>query len=88
MTVAVADDEAFQRDGDDLHVRVEVSVSQAALGATIEIDGILPDEVIQVEIPAGCQFDDVVRVRGMGMPRLRRSGRGDLIAHVDVVVPP
>ncbi len=87
VTVAVADDEAFQRDGDDLHVRVEVSVSQAALGATIEIDGILPDEVIQVEIPAGCQFDDVVRVRGMGMPRLRRSGRGDLIAHVDVVVP-
>ena len=87
VTVAVQPDEEFQRVSDDLHARVEVSVPQAAQGATVEIEGIMPDETVTVDIPAGCQFDDTVRVPGMGMPRLRRGGRGDLIAHIDVVVP-
>ena len=87
VTVLVNGDDTFQRDGDDLHVRVEASIAQAALGAVITIDGILPDETVQVEIPAGCQPEQVVRVRQKGMPRLRRGGRGDLLAHVDVVVP-
>ncbi len=87
VTVSVQPDEHFQRAGDDLHARVEVSVAQAALGATVEIEGIMPDEAVQVEVPAGCQFDDTVRVSGKGMPRMRRDGRGDLVAHVDVVVP-
>ena len=47
----------------------------------------MPDEGGEVEIPAGCQYDDPVRENGKGMPRLRRDGRGDLIAHIDVVVP-
>lgn len=87
VTVQVASDERFQRAGDDLHVRVEVSVAQAALGATVRIEGVLPDETVEVEVPAGCQFDDTVRVAGKGMPRMRRDGRGDLVAHIDVVVP-
>ena len=40
-----------------------------------------------MRIPEGCQNEQIVRVKGMGMPRLRRGGRGDLIAHIDVVVP-
>ena len=87
VTVRVAADERFQRQNDDLHVRVDVSMAQAALGATVEIEGIMPDEVVEVEVPAGCQYDDTVRVEGMGMPRLRREGRGNLIAHIGVVVP-
>ncbi len=87
VTVAVDDDETFQREGDDLHVRVETSITQAALGGVVTIDGILPDESVRIEIPEGSQTDNVVRVKGMGMPHLSRSGRGDLIAHIDVVVP-
>ena len=86
-TIMVADDDAFQRDGDDLHVRVEASITQAALGATVKVDGIMPDEEVTVDIPGGCQFDQVVRVKGMGMPRMRGIGRGDLLCHVDVTVP-
>ena len=85
--VVIEPDDRFQRVGDDLHVRVEVDVVQAVLGAKIEVEGIMPDEVVEVEVPAGCQFDQTVKVPGMGMPRLRRGGRGDLVAHVDVVVP-
>ena len=87
VTVRVGGDDRFQRAGDDLHARVEVSVAQAALGATVKIEGIMPDETVEVDVPAGCQHDDTVRVAGMGMPRMRRDGRGDLIAHIDVVVP-
>ena len=87
VTVQVLRDERFQRAGNDLHVRIEVSVAQAALGATVEIEGIMPDETVSVEVPAGCQFDDTVRVVGYGMPYMRRDGRGDLIAHIDVTVP-
>lgn len=87
VTVRVAEDEHFQRVGDDLHVRVEVGMAQAALGVSLEIDGIMPDEVVELDVPAGCQFDDTVRVPGMGMPRIRRDGRGDLVAHVAVTVP-
>ncbi len=87
VSVSVAPDEEFRRSGDDLHVRIEIGVAQAALGTTVEIDGIMPDETVKISVPAGCQFDDTVRVAGKGMPRIRRDGRGDLIAHIDVVVP-
>lgn len=86
-TIMVAEDDSFQRDGDDLHVRVEASITQATLGAQLEIDGIMPDETVTIDIPSGCQFDQVVRVKGAGMPRMRGTGRGDLLAHVDVTVP-
>ena len=87
VTVAVSGDKNFQREGDDLHMRVEASITQATLGTTLEVEGILPDETVTVDIPSGCQFDDVVRVKGLGMPRVGRSGRGDMLCHIDVVVP-
>lgn len=87
VTVVIDDDETFQRHGDDLHVRVELSITQAALGAELSIEGILPDESVEISVAAGSQTDDVIRVRGKGMPRLSRPVRGDLLAHLDVVVP-
>ncbi len=45
-----------------------MSIVQAALGAEIEIDGIFEDEKVQVRIPEGCQNEQVVRVKGFGMP--------------------
>ncbi len=87
VTVRIQPHEFFERDGDDLHARVTVSMVQAALGAEIEIDGIMEDEEVEIRIPEGCQNGQVVRVRGFGMPRLRSSIRGDLYAHVDVSIP-
>lgn len=87
VTVRIQPHEFFERDGDDLHARVRVSMVQAALGADIEIDGIFEDEVVEIKIPEGCQNDQVIRVKGSGMPRLRSSARGDLYAHVEVVIP-
>jgi len=87
VTCRIKPHEYFQRDGDNLHTRVNVSIVQAALGAEIEVDGIFEDERVQVRIPEGCQNEQVVRTRGYGMPRFKSDARGDLFTHVNVVVP-
>lgn len=87
VTCRVQPHEFFERDGDDLHGRANVSFIQAILGAEIEIDGIMPDEKVQVRIPAGCQNEQVVRVKGFGMPRLKSDIRGNMHVHVNVVIP-
>jgi molecular chaperone DnaJ len=87
VTIRIDSHDRFQRDGDNLHIRVEVSIAQAALGATISVKGIMPDENIEVNIPPGCQNDQTVRVRSKGMSIFKKESRGDLFAHVTVVVP-
>lgn len=87
VTCRVQPHEFFERDGDDLHGRANISFIQAILGAEIEIEGIMPDEKVQVRIPAGCQNEQVVRVKGFGMPRLKSDIRGSMYVHVNVVIP-
>ncbi len=87
VTVRIAEHEFFQREGDNLHTRASVSIAQASLGADIQVPGILPEELVDVHIPEGCQDDQIVRARSKGMPRFRSDNRGDLLIHVDVVVP-
>lgn len=76
----------FLRDGDDLHCTVEVPMVDAALGTAVTVDGILGD-LTELTIPAGTQPGAVISLRGHGMPHLRSEVRGNLHAHVDVVVP-
>ena len=87
VTVRIQPHEFFERDGDNLHARANVSIVQATLGTEIEIDGIFEDEKVQVRIPEGCQNEQVVRARGCGMPKFRSDARGDMFVHVNVVVP-
>jgi len=83
--VRIKPDEYLHREGDDLHARVSVPFTQAALGAKIGVEGVLEEH--EVEIPAGAQHGDTLRVRGGGMPRLNSKSRGDLIVHVAVTIP-
>ena len=87
VTVRIAPDEFFERDGDNLHCKLVVPMVQAALGADVEIDGIFEDEKVTIKVPEGCQNNQVVRVKGFGMPRLKSDVRGDLFAHIDVEIP-
>lgn len=86
-TVRIEPNKYFEREGDNLHCRATISVAQAALGAKIEVVGIMPDEKVEVKVPEGTQTGDTVRCKGAGMPRLRRDSRGDLIVHITVEVP-
>ena len=63
-----------------------VNVAQAVLGT--EVDVLTFDGLQTVRIPEGTQGGAEIRVRGQGVPRLNSSGRGDLVVHVDVKIPP
>jgi molecular chaperone DnaJ len=84
VTVRVQPHDFLARDGDDLRCRAEVSVAQASLGATVMVEKLRG--MVGVDVPAGAQFGDAVRVKGQGMPRLR-GGVGDLVVHLAVQVP-
>jgi molecular chaperone DnaJ len=78
--------DVFVRDGDDLHCTISVPMVDAALGTTATVDAII-DGPTDLTIAAGTQPGSVTTLRGHGMPHLRSGVRGDLHAHIDVVVP-
>ncbi len=63
-----------------------MSVYQAMLGGRVALQSVL-EEGCEVEVQEGAQYGDVVRVKGMGMPDVDGRRRGDLYAHLKVVVP-
>ena len=77
--------DVFQRDGDDLHCEVPVSIVTAALGGEVEI-GTLNDKV-SIGIPEGTQSGKTFRLRGKGIKGVRSSYPGDLYCHVVVETP-
>lgn len=88
VSVEVERHDRFERHGDDLYLDLTVSMVQAALGCTVEVDGIMPDERVSMHVPAGSQPGSLVTVEGRGMPRIGGGGaRGRLVARVKVVVP-
>jgi molecular chaperone DnaJ len=75
----------FQRDGQHLICRVPIGYAQAALGAEIEVPTL--DGPEKISIPPGTQNNDVITLRGRGMPVPRRSIAGDLLIQVYIEVP-
>jgi molecular chaperone DnaJ len=82
----VAPHEFFQRDGADLHCRVPVSMSSAALGGEFEVPAIDGSKV-RVKVPAGTQTGRRFRLSGKGMPVLRAKQTGDMYVQVAVETP-
>jgi molecular chaperone DnaJ len=85
VTVVVEEDPELMRDGEDLVHRMRISFVEAALGAEAEVPTL--DGRAQVRIEPGTQPGATLRLKGEGMPRMRRRGRGDLKVVVDVMVP-
>ena len=75
----------FTRDGEDLHCRVTLPMTSAALGTTLSLKTLDGEE--DLEIRPGSQSGTVLTLRGRGAPRLRSVGRGNLMVHVEVVTP-
>jgi molecular chaperone DnaJ len=75
----------FTRDGEDLHCRVTLPMTAAALGTTLTLETLDGDE--EVDIRPGTQSGSVLTMRAKGAPRLRATGRGNLLVHVEVETP-
>ena len=75
----------FTREGDDLHCKVSLPMTSAALGASLTLATLDGEEPI--DIRPGTQPDTVLSLRGRGVPHLRGVGRGDLHVHVEVKTP-
>ncbi|WP_428898470.1 molecular chaperone DnaJ [Parelusimicrobium proximum] len=76
----------FDRSGDDLVVEKEISFPEAALGTTIKVANILKEEK-DLDIPAGTQYGDVLKIKGEGMPKLGKKGHGDMLVNIKINVP-
>jgi molecular chaperone DnaJ len=85
VRVRVRPDPRFVREGDDVFSTVDLTIAQAALGATLETETL--DGPVELEFPAGTQPGDVRVLRGRGMPVLQGFGRGDHRVLVNVTVP-
>jgi molecular chaperone DnaJ len=76
----------FRREGDDIHVTVPITATEAALGAKIEVPTI--DGRALLRIPPGTQSGQKLRLREKGVPSATRDGvRGDEIVEVKITVP-
>lgn len=84
--LSVAQHDFYQREQADLHCELPVSFSTAVLGGTTTIPRLGGGE-LTVEVPAGMQPGDEVRLSGVGMPRLGNRGTGDVVVHLTVRVP-
>ncbi|GAA1183918.1 Chaperone protein DnaJ [Corynebacterium glaucum] len=76
----------FMRDGEHLRLRLNVPMYDAALGTEITVPNLAGSDTL-IEVPAGTQPGDTIVLPGEGMPIVRSDRSGDLIAHVQVVVP-
>ena len=77
--------DVFERDGDDLHCKVSLPMTAAALGTSLTLTTLDGEETI--DIKPGTQSGEVIRLRARGVPHLRGVGRGDLHVHVEVRTP-
>lgn len=86
LLVEVTEDPRFERQGDDLRTSASVDSFTATLGGEVEVDTM--ESPVTLKIPAGTQPEQVFRLAGRGMPRLRSTqSKGDLFVRIKVRIP-
>ncbi len=86
VVISVDEDKVFERQGQDLVYRVEVTFVHATLGAKVQIPTL--DEDIDFEIQAGTQTGTVLSIKGKGLPHPNNTGQvGSLLVQINVTIP-
>jgi molecular chaperone DnaJ len=75
----------LKREGDNLHYDMYVSLPDAVLGNSKEIDTVTGK--VRIKIEPGVQSGKILRLRGKGIPSINGYGKGDLLVHVNVWTP-
>ncbi len=85
IEIRIKKHEIFEREGDDLHCEVPVSMTTAALGGEVNVPTLSGE--FSIDIPDGTQNGKTFRLKGKGIKGLRSSYPGDLYCHVQVETP-
>lgn len=85
IEIRIKKHEIFERDGDDLHCTVPVSITTAILGGTIEVPTL--SGRAEIELPEGTQHGKTFRLRGKGIKGVRSAYPGDLYCHIQIETP-
>ncbi len=85
VAIQELDHDTLQREGDNLHYDLYVSVPDAVLGISKEIDTVTGK--VRIKIDPGVQSGKILRLRGKGIPSINGYGKGDLLVHINVWTP-
>ncbi len=85
IKVAIMNDPAYQRDGDDLIKNVNIDVYTAILGGKITVNTLKGD--VNVPIKQQTQNNSTLRLKGLGMPHYGKEGAGSLLLKVQILLP-
>ena len=85
ILIQVESHKSLSREGDNLHMDLYVSLPEAILGASKEIDTV--QGPVRIRLEAGIQSGKILRLKAKGIPSLNGYGKGDLLVHVNVWTP-
>ena len=86
VNVYVRPHQTFRREGDSLIIEKSISVWDALVGSTLNINT-LDGKSLDITIPPGTQPETVLSCRGEGLPNIRSKHRGNLLLKIKVTVP-
>ncbi len=85
VAIETIEHDSLKREGDNLHYDLYISISDAALGTSKEIDTV--NGKVRIKLEPGIQSGKILRLRGKGVRSLNGYGQGDLLVHVNVWTP-
>ncbi|WP_299429782.1 molecular chaperone DnaJ [uncultured Maribacter sp.] len=85
VAIETIDHDTLKREGDNLHYDLYISISEAVLGTSKEIDAV--GGQVRIKLEAGIQSGKILRLRGKGISSINGYGSGDLLVHVNVWTP-
>jgi molecular chaperone DnaJ len=85
LNITVSPHPDYERQGDDLSINMPVPLTTAVLGGEIQVPTLKGK--LALKIPPETQNGRVFRLAGQGMPHLGKTGRGDLLVKVNVIIP-
>src|SRR5690606_9144556 len=85
ITIKVAEDPVFRRDGRHIRLDLPVTLYEAVLGARVKVPTL--DGPVEVTVPAGANTGKVLRLKGKGVPAADGQPAGDMLATLKVILP-
>ncbi|MES2486721.1 MAG: molecular chaperone DnaJ [Bacteroidota bacterium] len=85
VAIEEVEHETLKREGENLHLDLYISVAEAALGTSKDIDTVTGK--VRIKLEEGIQSGKILRLKGKGIPSLNSYGSGDLLVHVNVWTP-